>query len=157
MCGSSATDDAAICFECLYSFELMSCVAMPSGEPSEAQEQPAIALLQDAELPIVDLGAPSDFVIVVDDEEFGRRQFSFDGGSVYVGRLPTNDIVLNDRTVSRRHVHIFYEQGAVWVEDFGSPNPATLNGVRLSGRALLTPSDHLAVRGATIVLSRVGE
>lgn len=154
MCGSVATDDAAICFECLYSFDLMSCVAMaPVAAPDQPEQEPeALVGFTPA-----DLGGPnpSDYEVIVRDEEMGTRRFPFGTGSLHVGRLPTNDIVLNDKTVSRRHLHVFFEQGEVWVEDFGSPNPARLNGVALSGKSPFKVGDTLQIRGATLELVKL--
>ena len=151
MCGSAATDDAAICFECLYSFDLMSCVAMPPIAPQEVLESASQTAAQPIQDPVLVLD-PRDYEIVVQDGEMGLRRYPFDSGSVHVGRLPTNDVVLNDKTVSRRHLHIFLESGEIWVEDFGPANPAKLNGAALMGKTLMKVGDVLQVRSAILRL-----
>jgi len=56
-----------------------------------------------------------------------------DGGSrsirtVTIGRLPVNDVVLDDRLVSGRHARIVYEPEGVFVEDLGSRNGTFIIG-----------------------------
>jgi signal transduction histidine kinase len=55
---------------------------------------------------------------------------------VSLGRKSTNDIVLNDRSVSRIHARIILSAGQLVVEDLGSANGISLNGVRVSSSAL---------------------
>lgn len=156
MCNASTTDDATMCYECLYSFELMSCAAMAPGadeEPADDVGTPVAAPCDTSAPP----GAAADWELVVTDPELGERVFSLESGSLHVGRLPTNEIVLNDPTVSRRHLHFFVEGGDVWAEDFGSTNPSVLNGSRFSGRVRLSTGDVVRVRSATIALRRLGD
>jgi len=152
MCGSAAPDEAAVCYECLYSFELMSCVAMEPMRPAAAEQSPA-------SIPRADEGSvppPADtapipaLCLEVRDAEFGIRMFDINSGSLYVGRLPTNEIVIDDATVSRRHIHIFVEGGRLYVEDLDATNPARLNGKTIAGRSELVAGDALSIRDATI-------
>jgi len=61
---------------------------------------------------------------------------------VALGRESTNDIVLDDRSVSRNHARIILSAGQIVVEDLGSANGTFLNGVRVSSSAL-TDGDTL--------------
>ena len=55
-----------------------------------------------------------------------------------IGRMQGNDVVIPDPTVSRNHAHLVL-RGATWyVEDHGSRNGTYVNGVRVSGEAVLT-------------------
>jgi hypothetical protein len=55
---------------------------------------------------------------------------------VTLGRESTNDILLNDRSVSRKHARIILSAGQIVVEDLGSANGTFLNGVKVSSSAL---------------------
>jgi pSer/pThr/pTyr-binding forkhead associated (FHA) protein len=59
-----------------------------------------------------------------------------DGGpAVRLGRAPENDIVVDDGTLSRRHLLLRRDGAGGWtIEDAGSSNGTTVNGRRL-GRA----------------------
>ncbi len=59
-----------------------------------------------------------------------------DGGpAVRVGRAPENDVVVDDGTLSRRHLLLRRDGAGGWtIEDAGSSNGTTVNGHRL-GRA----------------------
>ena len=55
---------------------------------------------------------------------------------VKIGRHPSNEIVLPDKTghdkiVSRIHAEIFYRNGSYWVQDLGSTNFTFVNGLQL--------------------------
>jgi len=146
MCGASADENAAICYDCLYSFQLMSCVAM---EPARAASASPDLSSDEVGLPAPAFSLPNVQVIVT-DPELGERSFGLEAGSLFLGRLPTNDIVLNDRTVSRRHLHIFAEETRLWVEDLEATNRTLLNGSPLRGRSELHLGDTLTVRSATL-------
>lgn len=58
---------------------------------------------------------------------------------VHLGRAKTNDVVLSDRRVSSRHLLVWVEGGAVWVEDAGSRNGTSVAGRPLTGRVAVEP------------------
>jgi hypothetical protein len=63
-----------------------------------------------------------------------------------VGRLPDNDIVLEDKRVSRRHAEVT-QQGSRWVlRDTGSTNGTAVNG-KLVKEAVLKPGDAISIGG----------
>lgn len=63
-----------------------------------------------------------------------------------IGRLPDNDIVINDRRVSRHHGE-FVESGKGWiVRDLGSTNGTAVNG-KLVKEAALRPGDRISLGG----------
>ncbi len=47
---------------------------------------------------------------------------------VFIGRDPSNDIVLTDDTVSNRHASAWIQGNDVWLEDLRSTNGTTVNG-----------------------------
>ena len=75
--------------------------------------------------------APGEVMLVVrQGPEIGTR-FSLDGDQVTVGRVPGNDIQLDDVTVSRQHA-VLVRQGAAWlVRDLGSLNGTYVNSQRV--------------------------
>ncbi len=60
------------------------------------------------------------------------------------GRHAKCDIVLDDRTVSRRHALLVHRDGAWMIRDLGSTNGTAVNGRRV-GRALLRAGDVLTL------------
>ena len=66
-----------------------------------------------------------------------------------VGRLPDNDIVLDDRRVSRHHAE-FLQQGARWImRDAGSTNGTAVNG-QVVKEAVLKPGDRISLGGLEV-------
>jgi predicted component of type VI protein secretion system len=75
--------------------------------------------------------APGEVMLVVrQGPEIGTR-YSLVGDHMSVGRVPDNDIQLDDFTVSRQHA-VFVKQGAAWlVRDLGSLNGTYVNNERV--------------------------
>ena len=55
------------------------------------------------------------------------------GGVTWIGRSPSNDIVVEDVGVSRQHVGIRQDRMGYWIKDMGSRNGTFINGARLQG------------------------
>lgn len=53
------------------------------------------------------------------------------GGITTLGRESTNDIVMDQPTVSRNHARIFYNARGYWIQDLGSANGTFVNGLRI--------------------------
>jgi len=66
-------------------------------------------------------------------------------GEVNIGRSPTNEIVLNDPTVSRLHAKILFNNDNFWIEDIRSTNKTYLNGHVLKERTRLKDSDVVTI------------
>lgn len=67
-----------------------------------------------------------------------------------VGRLADNDIVLNDKRVSRHHAEVL-DRGGRWVlKDAGSTNGTAVNG-KIVREAVLKPGDTISLGGLEVV------
>lgn len=67
-----------------------------------------------------------------------------------LGRASTNDVVMEDGSVSRTHARMFLRDGEPWLEDLASRNGTTVNGLRIAGEHLLAPGDHIALGKVTL-------
>jgi len=66
-----------------------------------------------------------------------------------VGRLPDNDIVFDDKRVSRHHAE-FVQQGTRWtMHDTGSTNGTAVNG-KIVREAVLRPGDTISLGGLEV-------
>lgn len=76
--------------------------------------------------------------IVVTAPTGEERAYTLGAGYVSIGRDASNDIIVQDARVSRRHAGLEWD-GMAWnVADLGSANGTRVNGV-LVGRAVLQP------------------
>jgi pSer/pThr/pTyr-binding forkhead associated (FHA) protein len=94
---------------------------------------PLLDGIGDADNAVVHAGevAPGEVMLVVrQGPEIGTR-FTLEGDQVTIGRIPDNDIQLDDFTVSRQHA-VLVKQGSAWlVRDLGSLNGTYVNSARV--------------------------
>lgn len=76
---------------------------------------------------------------------FGFQEKIKQEKALQIGRLPSNDIVFDDPTVSRVHAKISYENSDFWIEDLGSVNHTYLNGKKIKSRTKLSDSDIITI------------
>lgn len=63
-----------------------------------------------------------------------------------VGRLADNDIVINDKRVSRHHAEVAERSGRWVLRDYGSTNGTAVNG-KIVKEAVLKPGDAISLGG----------
>jgi hypothetical protein len=74
---------------------------------------------------------------------------------LHVGRSPSNDIVLDDATVSRRHAVIAQQDGRTVLLDDRSTHGVLVNGERV-GRAVLVNGDSIHLGSVAMRFVEVG-
>ena len=74
---------------------------------------------------------------------FPPREYSLDKPEIAIGNHPSNDIVLDDTTVSRRHATITRVATGLELADLGSTNGTFINGRRLLNPTALKPGDEI--------------
>lgn len=73
------------------------------------------------------------------------KVFPLEKGEIFVGRDLTNDIVINDAEVSRRHARLISQAGGYVLEDLGSTNGTFVNGQRLVGPYILRSGETVTL------------
>jgi uncharacterized protein YkwD len=71
------------------------------------------------------------------------REYPLDKNTVAIGSHPSNDVVLDDITVSRRHATITRKLGRFQLADLGSTNGTFLNGARVRNPIGLKRGDEI--------------
>jgi hypothetical protein len=99
-----------------------------------------LALSLRAAGPLAGLRAP--LLLVLDDARSSR---------LVVGRDDRCDVVVADRSVSRRHAQLTFRDGTWVLQDLSSTNGTRLNGKPV-GRAAVRPGDLIALGGFAIQL-----
>lgn len=95
--------------------------------------------------------AGSDCLVVIysDQKSILGRRFPLEAGPVRIGREEDNEIVLSEKSVSRRHARFERTDGGWSIADAGSSNGTLLNERELLGRAVLSRDDRIKI-GSTI-------
>jgi hypothetical protein len=68
-----------------------------------------------------------------------------------IGRDVTNEVILADAEVSRRHARLTETRSGYVLEDLGSTNGTYVNEERLSGPRILIPGDEIALGNHVIL------
>jgi hypothetical protein len=84
-----------------------------------------------------------------------RRDVPLTADPVTVGRDPKNDIVLDDRRVSRRHAEVRLRLGRYTLYDLQSTNGTFVNGRRIA-EMVLSDEDRITIGGAELIVRLEG-
>ncbi len=93
----------------------------------------------------------SQFQLIMRSGPTPGAAFALEGDQMTIGRDSTNEIVINDAEVSRRHARLTFQGGKYVLEDLGSTNGTFVNGQRLAGPRVLKPGEVISF-GEQIVL-----
>ena len=77
--------------------------------------------------------------------------YPLDKSEMVIGRDLSNEIVISDSEVSRRHARLFMQGANYVIEDLGSTNGTFVNGQRLMGSYVLRPGEIITF-GETLSL-----
>src|SRR5215470_19474649 len=88
--------------------------------------------------------------LIVNPTSPSRREVALSRTIVSIGRDPSNDVVLPDAMVSRRHAVIEYRGSQYFLRDCNSSNGSLVNGDRVSERNL-RDGDLVAIGSARIL------
>jgi len=80
-----------------------------------------------------------------------NQSYELNKDIVTLGRDITNDIVINDAEISRRHARLTFQGGKYVLEDLGSTNGTFVNGQRLAGPRVLKAGEVVSF-GEQIIL-----
>lgn len=93
----------------------------------------------------------SQFQLIMRSGPTPGASFNLEGDQLTIGRDSTNDIVINDAEISRRHARLTFQGGKYVLEDLGSTNGTFVNGQRLAGPRVLKAGEVVSF-GEQIIL-----
>src|SRR5512147_157929 len=93
----------------------------------------------------------SQFQLIMRSGPTPGAAFALEGDQMTIGRDSTNEIVINDAEVSRRHARLTFQGGKYVLEDLGSTNGTFVNGQRLAGPRVLKAGEVVSF-GEQIIL-----
>lgn len=89
--------------------------------------------------------------VIIAREGSVRREVPLTADPITVGRDPKNDIVLDDRRISRRHAEVRLRLGRYTLYDLQSTNGTFVNGRRIA-EVVLSDDDRITIGGAELVV-----
>ena len=147
-CGHRNPPDSSFCSSCGNPLDLQDdrTITLTTVDPL----QNAAGIEDDVVVPVGDLPTDAGVLIVRSGPQAGDR-FTLAAGVTRLGRHPDSEIMLDDITVSRRHVEIERTAEGYVVTDAGSLNGTYVNQERVD-RAVLHHGDELQIGKFRLVL-----
>jgi hypothetical protein len=126
-------------------------VSTREPRPGDAGATAAISVDAAAKMGIERSGAE----LVVMDGDKPRERISITRSPVVIGRLSTNDVVLSDPNVSRRHAELRRDGNDWMIVDLGSTNGTMVNG-KLAKEHKLKDGDKISFGTSELVFGLGG-
>lgn len=82
-----------------------------------------------------------------------EEEYYFIQQIVNVGRGATNDLIINNETVSNHHARLAYNLNQWWLQDLNSTNGTYINGQRLLTSTVLTTGDLIGFGEINLTVS----
>ena len=98
--------------------------------------------------------APAELV-VLDEQGRDKERISITRTPIVIGRMSSNDVVLADPNVSRKHAEVRRDDGRWILIDLGSTNGTTVNG-RSAGQHDLQDGDRIGFGTSELVFRMTG-
>ncbi len=140
-CGHRNPPSSGFCSACGSVLDLVSDRTITLAKVDPLLDAPGI---EDDVIVNLDAITPGEGILVVRSGERIGEQFVLRESLTSLGRHPDSDIILDDITVSRRHVEIEHVDGRYLIRDAGSLNGTYLNQERVD-TAELHQGDELQV------------
>jgi hypothetical protein len=115
-------------------------IAWHSSDPLEFTDEQKEPTVETAEPP------PLNAFLVVE----GKRHYPLDKDTVSIGRLPSNDLILNDPHVSRRHAQLKSSENGFIIEDLRSTAGTLVNRRRVK-KHRLRPGDVISIAKVELI------
>ncbi|MFQ5616818.1 MAG: FHA domain-containing protein [Anaerolineales bacterium] len=86
-----------------------------------------------------------------------NQEYPFNQPIVTIGRSPTNDLPINNETISNHHLQINYHLNQWWLNDLNSTNGTFLNSQRIATPTVLTAGDVIGCGEISLLVSTTQE
>lgn len=126
--------------------------AAPRASTRPASDPGATAAIATADADRLGLARAGAQLVVLDDTGTEKDRISITNPPVGIGRLSTNDVVLSDPNVSRRHAELRRDGDRWTLVDLGSTNGTVVNG-KLAKEHELKDGDRLSFGTSELIFT----
>src|SRR3954462_13568603 len=85
------------------------------------------------------------FSVILTEKGGPTQRLDFEAEEITIGRVDENDICLAKGNISKKHTRIVVKDGRIIVLDLKSTNGTFVNGKKLGGPQVITPSDKVYI------------
>jgi pSer/pThr/pTyr-binding forkhead associated (FHA) protein len=92
-------------------------------------------------------------IITLESSGLQTEKYQFKQREVWIGRSPTCDLSLREKSVSINHARLSYKNRQWWLSDTDSMNGTFLNGERISEPVVVTKGDSIRIGNMELIIS----
>src|SRR5438477_12249606 len=85
------------------------------------------------------------FSVILTEKGGATQRLDFDSEEITIGRVDENDICLPKGNISKKHTKIVVKDGKIIVLDLKSTNGTYVNGKKLAGPQVISPTDKVYI------------
>src|SRR5438045_8399014 len=85
------------------------------------------------------------FSVILTEKGGATQRLDFESEEITIGRVDENDICLPKGNISKKHTKIVVKDGKIIVLDLKSTNGTYVNGKKLAGPQVITPTDKVYI------------
>jgi hypothetical protein len=93
-------------------------------------------------------------VITLESSGLEPEKFRFKQREIWIGRSPTCDISLHEKSISAKHARLFFKNRQWWLTDLDSTNGTFLNGERISEPVVIVKGDAIRIGSIVWIISK---
>jgi Ca-activated chloride channel family protein len=86
-----------------------------------------------------------ELTVAIASKDGSEKTEVFSRDEINIGRIRGNDVLLENGSVSKHHARVICRDGRVIVSDLQSTNGTFVNGRKLTGAAIVSPSDRVSI------------
>src|SRR5437763_14738028 len=90
------------------------------------------------------------FSVILTEKGGATQRLDFDSEEITIGRVDENDICLPKGNISKKHTKIVVKDGKIIVLDLKSTNGTYVNGKKLAGPQVISPTDKVYIGDFTL-------
>jgi len=93
-------------------------------------------------------------IITLESSGLEPERFRFKQREIWVGRSPSCDLSLREKSISAKHARLFFKNRQWWLTDLDSTNGTFLNGERISEPVVVVKGDIIRIGSMEWIITK---
>ncbi len=93
-------------------------------------------------------------ILTLESSGFEPEKFRFKQKEIWIGRSPSCDLSLREKSISAKHARLFFKNRQWWLTDLDSTNGTFLNGERISEPVVVVKGDIIRIGAMEWIIAK---